>query len=356
MTLSGRYWLPGPVEVDPAVLAAMQRPMIGHRTAAGHALVAALQPGLRTLFRTSRPVMLATSSATAMMEASIRAGVQERLLAVVSGTFGERFAKIAEWCGKEVVRLHVPRGAVLEPPLLEAMLDGPPVDAISFVHCETSTGALAPIEPLLAIARKQRELFTLVDAVSSLGGSPFETDAWQPDFVFTGSQKAMGLPPGLAFAVASDRLLARAKEQDDRGMYLDVLHLHRAAEQSRFPQTPALPIVYALEAQLPRILEEGLDARWARHRRMRERVEAWVASHGRCTMVAPVGRRADTVSALRLAEGRSARAIAADLGALGWEIAVGLEGDEDHVLRIGHMGDASPDQLDPLLDLLTPRL
>lgn len=356
MSLSGRYWLPGPVEVDPAVLAAMQRPMIGHRTAMGHALVAALQPGLRALFRTARPVMLATGSATAMMEAGIRAGVRERLLAVVSGTFGERFAKIAEWCGKEVVRLHVPRGAVLEPPLLEAMLDGPPVDAISLVHCETSTGALAPIEPLLAIARRQHELVTLVDAVSSLGGSPFETDAWQPDFVFTGSQKAMALPPGLSFAVASDRFLERAREQDDRGMYLDVVHLHRAAEQSRFPQTPALPVVYALEAQLPRILDEGLEARWSRHRAMRERVEAWVASHGRCTMAAPVGRRADTVSALRLAEGRSARAIADELSGIGWEIAIGLESDEDRILRIGHMGDIVPEQLDPLLDLLGPRL
>ena len=356
MTLSGRYFIPGPVEVDPAVMQAMLQPMIAHRGPKGHDLVARLQPGLRALFCTERPVMLSTGSATSMMEAAVRAGVRDRLLAVVSGTFGERFAHTAEQCGKEVVRLHVPRGAVLEPELLAQMLDGPPMDAVSLVHCETSTGTLAPLEALLPILRKLPDVITLVDAVTSIGGSPVLTDEWQPDFIFTGSQKAMGLPPGLAFAVASDRLLERASELDDRGFYLDVVALHRAAEQLRFPQTPALPVVYALEAQLKRILVEGLEARWLRHRALRERVERWVAGHGRCSFFAPPGRRADTISALRLRDDLSARAIAAELAAEGWDVAIGLDEDEDHLIRIGHMGDLLPEQLDPLLALLEPRL
>lgn len=356
MTLSGRYFVPGPVEVSPAVMQAMLRPMIPHRGAAGQALVARLQPMLRSLFRTERPVMLSTGSATSMMEAAVRSGVRDRLLAVVSGTFGERFAYTAEQCGKEVVRLHVPRGAVLEPELLTQMLDGPPVDAVSLVHCESSTGALAPVELLLPILRRCPELITIVDAVTSIGGSPVLTDEWLPDFILTGSQKALGLPPGLAFAVASEKFLTRAGECNDRGFYLDVIALQRAATESRFPQTPALPVVYALEAQLERLLSEGLEARWARHRAMRERVETWVASHGRCTFFAPVGRRADTLSALLLREGCSATRVANELAALGWQIAVGLDQDEDRLIRIGHMGDLLPQQLDPLFDLLEPRL
>ncbi|MEO5797998.1 MAG: aminotransferase class V-fold PLP-dependent enzyme [Gemmatimonadales bacterium] len=356
MTLSGRYFIPGPVEVAPAVMQAMLQPMIPHRGSEGHALVAALQPGLRALFRTERPVMLATGSATAMMEAAVRSGVRDRLLAVVNGTFGERFAFTAEQCGKEVIRLHVPRGVVLEPELLSRMLDGPPIDAVSLVHCETSTGALTPIELLLPILQRNAEIITIIDAVTSVGGSPVETDTWRPDFLLAGSQKAMGLPPGLAFAVASERFLARAAELDDRGFYLDVLALHRAAVESRFPQTPALPVVFALAAQLDRIRAEGLEARWARHRAMRERVEAWVASHGKCTFFAPAGRRADTVSALRLAPGRSARGIAGELAAAGWQVAYGLDEDEDQLIRIGHMGDLQPSQLDPLFDVLEPRL
>ena len=356
MTLSGRYFIPGPVEVSPEVMQAMLRPMIAHRGPDGHALVSRLQPGLRTLFRTTRPVMLATGSATAMMEAAIRSGVRDRLLAVVNGTFGERFADIAERCGKAVVRLHVPRGAVLEPELLKQMLDGPPMDAISLVHCETSTGALTPIESLLPMLRQLPGVVTIVDAVTSIGGSPVATDQWQADFIFTGSQKALGLPPGLAFAVASDRFLERADELDDRGFYLDVVALHRAAEALHFPQTPALPVVYALEAQLTRILAEGVEARCDRHRAMRERVEAWVARHGRCTLYAPSGRRADTVSALCLRDGISASTIASELAALGWQVAIGLDEDEDRLIRIGHMGDLQPEQLDPLFDVLEPRL
>ncbi|MES2123534.1 MAG: aminotransferase class V-fold PLP-dependent enzyme [Gemmatimonadota bacterium] len=356
MTLTGRYFIPGPVEVSATVMEAMMRPMCAHRGPEGAALVARVQPGLQALFGTRRPVLLATGSATALMEAAVRAGVRDTLLAVVSGTFGERFANIAERCGKEVIRLHVPRGTVLEPDLLSAMLDGAPFDAVSLVHCETSTGALAPIEELLPLLRRLDDVVTLVDVVTTVAGTPVHTDAWQPDFIFTGSQKAIGIPPGLSFAVASDRLLQRAAELDDRGCYLDVVALHEAARQSRFPNTPALPVMYALAAQLDRIAVEGLEARWARHRAMRERVEAWVASHDRCSLFAPPGRRADTVSALLLHPDRSARAIAAELASLGWQVAVGLGPEEDRLIRIGHMGDLLPEQLDPLFDVLQPRL
>ena len=356
MTLSGRFFNPGPVEVDPEVAQAMLRPMIGHRGPEARALVGRLQPGLRALFGTTRPVMLATGSATAMMEAGIRSGVRDKVLCVVSGLFGERFADIAERCDKEVIRLHVPRGQVLEPALLDRLLDGPPVDAVTMVHSETSTGALAPVEELIARFRQLGDVITIVDAVSSVGGMPIEVDRWGADFVLTGSQKAIGTPPGLALAVASERFVGRARTIDARGFYLDVLDLLRAAEESRFPQTPALPIVYALETQLGRIAREGLPARFARHRQMRERVESWVAGHGRCGILAPAGRRADTVTALTLRPDLNASDVTGTLAAQGWTVAIGVEELEERLIRIGHMGDIEPAQLDRFLSALEPLL
>lgn len=356
MTLSGRFFNPGPVEVDTEVAQAMLRPMIGHRGPEARALVGRLQPGLQALFGTTRPVMLATGSATAMMEAAIRSGVRDRVLCVVSGTFGERLAHTAERCDKEVVRLHVPRGAVLEPELLDRMTDGPSFDAVTMVHSETSTGALAPVEQLIARFRGVAGIVTIVDAVSSIGGIPVETDRWGADFVFAGSQKAIGIPPGLTFGVASERFIERAKAIDNRGFYLDVVDLLKAAEESRFPQTPALPVVYALEAQLERIARETLPVRFARHRTMRELVEAWVLRHGRCGIFAPAGRRSETVTALTLRPDLLATAVANSLAAGGWTVAVGIEPDVERLIRIGHMGDIRPEQLSELLSAIEPLL
>lgn len=353
MTLSGRYWLPGPVEVHPAVIAAMAHPTIGHRSPEAEHLHHRVQAGLREVFRTTRPVMLATASATAMMECAVRSGVSERVLCVVGGEFGERFAQIAERCDKEVVRLHVPRGEVLIPELLEEMLDGPPVDAVTLVHAETSTGALAPIQELLVLLARLEGVVTIVDAVASLGGTPVELGRWGADFVLSGSQKALGVPPGLSFGVASDRFLERAHTLDDRGLYLDAVNLHDAASQNRFTQTPALPLIHALDHQLTRIRAETLDARWSRHRAMRQRVEAWVESQHAVTLVAPTGRRADTVSVLTMPAGRSALELVTELARDGWQVATGRGDDADEVIRIGHMGDVSVEQLDALLDRLS---
>lgn len=356
MSLSGRCWLPGPVEVDSEIMAAMLHAPISHRGREGQALAERLQVGLRTVFQTSRPVIQTTGSATAMMEAAIRSGVRDRVLAIVHGTFGERFARIAEACDKEVIRLHTARDRVMEPADLEAMLDGPPIDAITMVHVETSTGAVAPIAELLPICRRLEDAVTIVDVVASLGGMPVKTTEWHADFVLGSSQKAVGAPPGITMAVASDRFLARAGELDDRGHYLDVVSLHRDAREGRFPQTPALPIAWALDAQLQRIVAEGLPARFARHRAMQARVEQWMEGRSDVHWFMPPERRSHTVSALRLPEGRSASALVDALAEDGWLIATGMESERDQLLRIGHLGDATPDQLDGLLTALDRRL
>jgi aspartate aminotransferase-like enzyme len=350
-----RSWLPGPVAVHPDVLAAMLRPMPAPRSAEGGALLARVGTGLRQLFRTRRPVVTATTSATGMVEAAIRCGVRERVLCVVAGHAGERAARVAERCDRDVVRLHVPPGEALEPALLAQLLDGPPVDAVILVHAETMTGVQHPIADLLRLVRPMPDVVTIVDASTTLGAADVDPERWGADVVFSSSQRAVGIPPGLAFATISDRFLVRAAEQQDRGLHLDLVPLHEAAIEGHVVETPALPQLMALDVQLQRIAAEGLEARWARHRTMRELVEDWVQRHKRCTMVAPVGRRADAVSALRLGPGRSAAGLVRALHAEGWDIAAADE-PTDRVICIGHMGDASPEDLAALLAHLEPRL
>jgi aspartate aminotransferase-like enzyme len=344
----GRFFLPGPVEVAPEVLAALTHPIISHLGPGMRELLARIQPRLQRIFRTSRPVLIATSSATGLLEGAIRAGVEHRVLVAVGGFFGERLARIAEACGKEVVRVMVPEGRTIEADHLARFLEGPDVDAVALVHSETSTGALAPLEELAAEVRRHRDIVLLVDAVSSVGGIPVETDAWDLDFVGIGSQKALALPPGLAIGVASPRLMERAREQGARGWYFDLGLLEDAAREHRPTQTPAIPLLFALDEQLARIEAEGLEARWARHAELGAIVARWCDAQPGCALLAPPGRRSWTVSAIRT--GGSTGPVIDRLAQEGWTVAPGLPPLRDSVIRIGHMGEVQPADLGRLLE------
>lgn len=345
-----RSFLPGPTEVAPSVFDAMRRPMIPLFGPEMESLLGGLERPLQRLFRTREPVLIGTCSSTGFMEAAFRSAVERRVLVIVGGYFGERLAAVAEGCGKEVIRVVVPEGRTVEPDHLARFLDGPPVDAVALVHAETSTGALAPLEELARVVRAQRDLLLLVDAVSSIGGSPVETDAWGIDFVFAGTQKALALPPGLALGVASARLMERARRLAGRGWYTDLLKYHEATVTRRPTQTPAISLLYALEHQLRRIDDAGgVEARWRHHQTMLHQVERWVPVHPEVALLAPEGRRAWTVSALRLQAGCSAGEVVAAMRTRGWTIATGLDTLGASVIRIGHMGEATPDDLDALL-------
>jgi aspartate aminotransferase-like enzyme len=164
------------------------------------------------------------------------------------------------------------------------------------------------------------------------------------------------LPPGLALAAASEDFLTRALTIPDRGLYLDAVALHHAADDGRFPQTPALPVIHALDRQLERIRGETLERRFDRHRAMRERIEHWAMHHDSMSLVAPVGFRADTVSAIRLPAGVTSAAVIGQLDHDGFQVAAGLDNDLEQVIRIGHMGEVSVDQLEHLLATLDARV
>lgn len=213
-------------------------------------LLARLERPLRHLFRTTRPVLLADCSPAGMMEAAVRNGVQERMLAVVGGPEGEQFARVAEACGKEVVRAFVRPGETLQAAHLARFLEGPGVDAVALAHVEPETGVVAPLEELARVVRSAEDVLLFVDVRFSLGAVPVEFDLWQLDFVLAGGAGPLALPAGLSLAAASKRLMARAGSLADRGWYFDLARLEREVRARELTIAPPARILQELEARL----------------------------------------------------------------------------------------------------------
>jgi predicted phosphoserine aminotransferase len=352
----GRFFLPGPTEVRREVLEAMLGPMMGHRTAEMEALMERIQPGLKHAFRTERPVYVAPSSGTGMMEMAVRSVGQRRALCLVNGAFSERFARIADLSGLEVTRLEVEWGEAHTPEMVDDAMAGGDYDTVTVCHSETSTGVLNPIREIARVAHDHGAM-VCVDTVSSLAGAPVETDAWELDFVATGSQKSLALPPGLAFGVARPAVLERAAANPQRGLYFDILEYERNLEKSQTPNTPAVSLMYAAAAQMTAILEEGIENRWERHRVMAERTYEWVdemrGDGFLLGILAPDGYRSPTVTCVTMPEGLAGSDVCGAMRAQGYVIAPGYGKARDDMIRIGHMGDHTVAELNALLDVLT---
>lgn len=354
----GRNFLPGPTGVHPEVLASLVTPMFAHYGPKMRPFLEEIQPALRQMFGTARPVFTVTCSGTGMMEMAIRNGVRDRVLVVVSGFFGEYFAKIAEECGKDVVRVHVPFGQAITAEQLEMFMDGPKVDAVALVHSESSSGALAPLESLARVVRRHDDVMLIVDGISSAAGVPIEMDRVGIDFMITGSQKAMSLPPGLAFGAVSDRFEARAREAVDVGRYFSVPRWLKMTIDMQLFETPALSIYMAMVCQLRRIAAAGgWPARWAHQRSLAERMWRWVDSQTGLRYFAPREHRTPTVSVLDVGPDRDSRRLIDRLDQAGYAAAWAVDEPNDRrIIRIGHMGDLDMAHLELFLDTLGPLL
>ena len=311
---------------------------------------------LRALFRTAEPVLAIPGSAALVREIGLQAVVEHRALVIVAGAESDALATAAEALGREVIRVVVPPGQVLEPAHLSRFLCGPEVDSVVLAHADLATGALAPLAELARVVRTRREVLLYVDAVGTLGASPLETDRWGLDFVVASSEGPLGLPPGLAFAAASPRLLSRIRAQPARGIMLDLAAHHAAASRGQVRGPPPAGLVRALDRQLERILEaETLEQRWARHAALAAQVDAWLAGQPGVRLVAAAGRRASAFSCLELPPELAAATVVASLAEEGWFVTPAVVSDP-RVLRIGHHGDMAADHLAGLLEALGRRL
>ncbi len=342
-------FIPGPTDVAPEVLAAQTRPIIGHRSQAFYDLFTSLQPKLRTVFQTENRVFVTASSGTGLQEAAVRNCVGRRLLLCTCGAFGDRWFAVAESNAIPVDRVEAPWGRPIRPEQVADALEEGEYDALAVVHNETSTGVENAVAEIGALARRvQPDLTVLVDAVSSAGGADIRPDDWGVDVLLTSSQKCLALPPGLAFAAVSDRAMDRARSVDHRGWYFDFLLLEKyRVERQSTPATPAISLLYALDVQLDRILEEGLAARFQRHERLADRARQWAQEH--FDLYAAQGHRSKTVTTIRKTRPIDVPALNAHLASLGMVIADGYGRIRPETFRIGHMGEVQLEDLEELL-------
>ncbi|HJQ21382.1 MAG TPA: alanine--glyoxylate aminotransferase family protein [Gemmatimonadaceae bacterium] len=357
MIESGRFFVPGPTEVSREILETLRRPMIFHRSADMHALMARVTKGLGGVFGTVRPVHVLTTSGTGAMEMAIRNGTVQRVLSVVHGDFGERFAKMAEACGRTVTRLTAVPGQVVPLDAIHDALRRERFDAVTVTQNETATGVFVDVAPIAAIVREHDDCLLLVDAVSSAAGAPIATDAWPADCVVSASQKSFALPPGLAFAAVSERFVERAKSVSGRGVYLDVVRFEEFASKLESPTTPAVSLFFALDAQLQAIERETLRARFARHAAMRDVCVAWVQEADTrglgVSLVASDGYRSPTVTCIAIADNAP---LLRTMRERGYELGGGQKPLAKTSFRIGHMGDHTVAGVRALLPVLEQAL
>jgi aspartate aminotransferase-like enzyme len=348
-----RFFLAGPTYVLSRVRAAQLLPTVGHRSAEFRNVYERVAAALRQVFRTERPVVTATGSATLLMEAAIASTVSRRALHLVNGAFARRFHTIARARGLDADEVTVPMGQAIDPEVVRQALRRSRYDAVTVVHSETSSGVLNPLAELARVVREESDALLLVDAVSSLAGAPLETDAWGLDVVLTAAQKALALPPGLCFAAVSARAEGRMAAVPGRGFYTDLLrYLEKHAEGGTIT-TPAVTLFRAAETQLAGVLAEGIETRWVRHEALQRRTVAWAEGHGLALPAAP-GHRSPTVTTVGARAGQSAPELVKALAARGYTVSGGYGDWKASTLRIGHMGEVQQSDLEGLLGALEP--
>lgn len=345
-------FIPGPVNVPRDCREKLALPMIAHRSETMGELHQDIASYLQKMLFTSNQIILSTSSSTGLMEAAIRNCVHEKgVLNVVNGAFAERWHEIALMNGKHVDTLNVDWGKAVSPQRLEEKLNQKEYDAVCITQNETSTGVTTPLKDLYRIV-KDHGCLLLVDAVSSAGGVETRIDDWEIDVYLFGLQKCMALPPGLAVASVSEGALNLAKIIPNRGWYFDFLYLKKYHDRNGMqPATPVIPIYYALQYQLHKIVDdEGIENRWARHTKMGNYTRKWVKDRG-LTLFADESVASNTVTCVN-SLGIDVPRLKSDLIKKGYLFATGYGKFKEKNFRIAHMGDRTLQELETYLQVI----
>ncbi len=346
-----RFFLPGPAYVLEGIRQAMTRPVVSHRSPEFRLVYERLSEALPRLFRTAGEVFIATGSSTLLMESSVVSTVQSDVLHLTNGAFSERWCDISASHGLGVDRVALPWGEAVDPDLLRAALRRKTYEAVTVVHNETSTGVVSDIAEIGRVVRQESDALLIVDTVSGLGGAAFETDEWQVDIAVAGVQKAIGLPPGLVLFTLSERAAVKAATKPHRGFYTDLLRYRKKHRDGGTLTTPAIPLFFALDLQMQRILEEGLPERWHRHQVLQRQTEEWAKAAG-YSYTSSSEIRSPTVSCLRPPPGASARDLVRQLGQEGFTVASGYGRWKEETFRIGHMGEVRTRDLVALFEAI----
>lgn len=345
-----KLFIPGPVEVKKDVLDMMNKPMIGHRSTEASDLQRNITKNLKNLFYTKNEILLSTSSGSGLMEAAIRCCTKKRAAVFSIGSFGDRWYEMAISNGVEADLFKSELGDISNLSEIKMALSSNKYDLITITHNETSTGVMNPIYEISEIVKEYPEVIFCVDAVSSAGGVKIEVDKLGIDICITSSQKALGLPPGLAICTISQKAIDRARTVKNRGFYLDLVQLYDYIQKKdyQYPSTPNLSLMYALDYQLNKIMDEGLENRFQRHLTMSNFTKCWAKKY--FDLLSNEKYSSITLTTIKNTRNISVKELNNELGKIGFSISNGYGSLKEKTFRIAHMADLTLDDIKELLE------
>lgn len=337
---------PGPSEIPPRILAALAAPTVGHLDPYFLQIMDELQSMLRQVFRTQNKLTLAVSgTGSAGMETVVVNLIEpgDKMVVCVNGVFGGRMADVAARAGAEVTKIERPFGEIFDPSEIEAALKQTKPKVLGIVNAETSTGAHQPVEQIAKLCHDHGALIA-VDCVTSLGGAPVEVDGWQLDAVYSGTQKCLNCPPGLAPVTFSDRAVAAidARKTKVQSWYLDMQMVKDYWGSNRaYHHTAPINMNYGLHEALRIVLSDGLENRFAKHRKNHLALKAGVEAMGLKYAVA-AAHSLPMLNAIAIPAGVDDASVRKQLlTEFGIEIGGGLGSMKGKVWRVGLMGYGS---------------
>ncbi|MFL0248527.1 pyridoxal-phosphate-dependent aminotransferase family protein [Candidatus Clostridium stratigraminis] len=344
-----KLFIPGPVEVRQDVLEKMATPMIGHRSKAASELQRNISNKLRKLFYTEEEILLSTTSGSGLMEGAVRSCTAKRAAVFSVGAFGDRWYDMAVANNVPADIFRSEDGKATTPEMVDEALKTGKYDLITITHNETSAGLMNPVDEIAEVIKKYPEVVFCLDTVSSAAGSKIEVDKLGVDICITSTQKAIGLPPGMSICTFSKKAVERAKTVPHRGIYLDLLALYEYIQKKdyQYTSTPSLSHMFALDYQLDRIMEEGLDNRFARHIEMAEVVRDWARKN--FEIFPDEKYLSNTLTNVKNTRNIDVADLNKKLGERGFQIANGYGKLKDKTFRIAHMADCTVEEVRELL-------
>jgi alanine-glyoxylate transaminase/serine-glyoxylate transaminase/serine-pyruvate transaminase len=350
---------PGPTNVDPAALEAMQRPMLGHLDPELHDILLELVALLRQVYRAdSGLVVPLQATGTSGMEAGLVNLVEpgDTVIVGASGYFGKRITEIARRCGAHVEEVWADWGShVPNERLLDALDQHPEARLLAVVHGETSTGSQHPVAELAAEMR-ERETLLMVDCVTTLGGVELDFDRWGIDYAYSCTQKCLAAPPGMSPIAISDRALERMRSRTGAVPFsfdFELLEAYWVERPAAYHHTAPILHIYALHEVLRQTLAEGLEQRWARHAAAGGHFQMRAREAG-FELLAEPDHQLAPLTAIRVPEGMDGKAVQLHLLAEGIEVGGGLGPQAPAMWRVGLMGpNARTETADRVLDAIT---
>jgi alanine-glyoxylate transaminase / serine-glyoxylate transaminase / serine-pyruvate transaminase len=335
---------PGPSCVDPRVYRAMAAPIVGHMDPWFINMMSDVQVQLRQVFQTENRITFPISaSGSGGIESAVANALDagDECIVCVNGTFSERMAIIAERIPAKVIRVEATAGRPVDPEEVRRAGKGRKIKFVGLAHGETSTGVIHRLEDYRTVA-DELDALLVVDTVATLAGAPLDVDRERIDICFSGSQKALSAPPGMAPMTVNERVeeLMRARKEPVRTWYFDLTPIMSYWGKERtYHHTPPISLIYALREALRLVLEEGLEARWERHAQNQQALIAGVEAMGLELFVANAADRLITVTAVRIPEGVDDGKVRVQLlDEFNIEIAGGIGVTRGKIWRIGLMG------------------